>query len=194
MASLEDTDAGGPPPFPKPCVACRRRKIKCDKLTRPCSNCARSKQLCMYDGDEPPAEPVRQSIEGTLSTDIDVRDRLARLERLMVMVGESAGVVSKTGAGARPGLAVAKDTLSEPSGVTRLSPNSSSPPQSFHANTDPITTPVLEATSAPVGQILFQELHAAYFDSDFWAGLITEVCSCSHLVVMWTSLTLNNLD
>jgi hypothetical protein len=148
----------------------------------------------MYDGDEPPAEPVRQSIEGTLSTDIDVRDRLARLERLMVMVGESAGVVSKTGAGARPGLAVAKDTLSEPSGVTRLSPNSSSPPQSFHANTDPITTPVLEATSAPVGQILFQELHAAYFDSDFWAGLITEVCSCSHLVVMWTSLTLNNLD
>jgi hypothetical protein len=184
MASLEDAGAGGSPPFPKPCVACRRRKIKCDKLTRPCSNCARSKQLCMYDGDEPPAETVRQGIEGTLSTDIDVRDRLARLERLMerVMVGESAGVVSRTGA--RPGLAVAKDTLSEASGVTRVSPNSPSPPPSFHANIDPITTPVLEATSAPVGQILFQELHAAYFDSDFWAGLITEVCSCSHLVVM----------
>jgi hypothetical protein len=38
------------------------------------------------------------------------------------------------------------------------------------------TTPAVDGrTVAPVGQILFQEGMSAYFDSDFWPGLITEV-------------------
>jgi hypothetical protein len=27
----------------------------------------------------------------------------------------------------------------------------------------------------PVGQIVFKELHSAYFDADFWAGVVGEV-------------------
>lgn len=179
MASLEGEGAGDGPPFPKPCQACRRRKVKCDKLTRPCANCARTKQLCIYDGDEP---PVRQSVEATSSTDSDVRDRLARLERLMeaVIVGENkhGGGATRSPLGAGNGLAVAKDP---PSDLTRMSPNSPSPPRSFHTNSARLVTPVIESSSAPVGQILFQEGHSAYFDSDFWAGLITEVCSFQSL-------------
>lgn len=38
------------------------------------------------------------------------------------------------------------------------------------------TTPAINGrTVTPVGQILFQEGMSAYFDSDFWPGLITEV-------------------
>ena len=39
----------------------------------------------------------------------------------------------------------------------------------------PTSTSVDGRTVAPVGQILFQEGLSAYFDSDFWPGLVTEV-------------------
>ena len=94
MASLEagiETDALA---LAKPCIACRKRKVKCSK-TRPCSNCARAKQLCNYDGDEAGPDTARQSIEG--SADGEVRERLARLEKLMemMMIRENGGVATR---------------------------------------------------------------------------------------------------
>lgn len=171
MASLEagiDIDALA---LAKPCIACRKRKVKCSK-TRPCSNCARAKQLCNYDGDEPGPDTARQSIEG--SADGEVRERLARLEKLMemMMVRENGGVATRwspefTATGS---VAAAKDPLSRLTHKPSLSPSLS---QSSHQN----TAPAVGASDAPLGQILFQELHSAYFDSDFWAGLVTEVDS-----------------
>jgi Fungal Zn(2)-Cys(6) binuclear cluster domain len=171
MASLEagiDIDALA---LAKPCIACRKRKVKCSK-TRPCSNCARAKQLCNYDGDEPGPDTARQSIEG--SADGEVRERLARLEKLMemMMVRESGGVATRWSPeiAAAGSVAAAKDPLSRLTHKPSLSPSLS---QSSHQN----TAPAVGASDAPLGQILFQELHSAYFDSDFWAGLVTEVDS-----------------
>jgi hypothetical protein len=155
----------------KPCIACRKRKVKCSK-TRPCSNCARAKQLCNYDGDEPGPDTARQSIEG--SADGEVRERLARLEKLMemMMVRENGGVATRWSPeiAAAGSVAAAKDPLSRLTHKPSLSPSLS---QSSHQN----TAPAVGASDAPLGQILFQELHSAYFDSDFWAGLVTEVDS-----------------
>jgi hypothetical protein len=169
MASPEAGAESNASALAKPCIACRRRKVRCSK-TRPCSNCARAQQLCLYDGDEP--DIARQSIEG--SADGEVRERLARLEKLMemMMVRGNGGVAMRSspesaGAG---GVAVAKDTLSH-----LIHRPSISPSQAHSSRTS--TTPAFEASRAPVGQILFQEFYSAYFDSDFWAGLITEVRS-----------------
>jgi hypothetical protein len=171
MTSLEAGIGIDALPLAKPCIACRKRKVKCSK-TRPCSNCARAKQLCNYDGDEPGPDTARQSIEG--SADGEVRERLARLEKLMemMMVRENGGVATRWSPeiAAAGSVAAAKDPLSRLTHKPSLSPSLS---QSSHQN----TAPAVGASDAPLGQILFQELHSAYFDSDFWAGLVTEVDS-----------------
>lgn len=171
MASLEAGDEFNAPALAKPCIACRKRKVKCSK-TRPCSNCARAKQHCLYDGDEAGPDIVKQSIEGY--GDGEVRERLARLEKLMevMMGGESRGVPTRRSPeipGA-PRVAAANDALSHLLHRPSASPSLS---QSSHTK----TTPAIETSSAPVGQILFKELHSAYSDSDFWAGLVAEVGS-----------------
>jgi hypothetical protein len=124
----------------------------------------------MYDGDEPSVDAVRQSIEGS-SADSDVRERLVRLEKLMemMMLRESEGVATRRSTGFD--VAIAKNTLTHLTQRPSISP---SPSQAYHAH----STSAIEALSAPVGpvgQIVFKELHSAYFDSDFWAGLVTEV-------------------
>ena len=164
MESLDTSSDIQASTLAKPCIACRKRKVKCSK-TRPCANCARSRQLCLYDGDEPESDITRPSIEGSSSTDGEVRERLARLEKLMELM-----MVKESGGGSEPGsgAAVAKDALSR---FTHRASSSSSQSHSPHQNIPPQS----EASRAPVGQILFKELHSAYFDSDFWAGLITEV-------------------
>jgi hypothetical protein len=87
----------------------------------------------------------------------------------MMLVGEKEfGREVATRSLAGNNVAVAKDTLL---GLTHNP--STSQPQS--PQTSPI--PVTAAASAPVGQILFKELHSAYFDADFWAGLVGEVRS-----------------
>lgn len=83
-----------------------------------------------------------------------------------VIIGENGRIATRIGAGY--GVPVAKDTLSD----VAQPPTISSPSQSSHTN----TAPLVETASTPIGQILFKELHSAYFDSDFWAGLIPEVC------------------
>lgn len=121
-------------PLAKPCIACRKRKVKCSK-TRPCSNCARAKQLCNYDGDEPGPDTARQSIEG--SADGEVRERLARLEKLMemMMTREDGGVATRRSPeiSAAGSVATAKDSLSRltrkpslPLSFTIISPKHSS--------------------------------------------------------------------
>ncbi|KAE9377571.1 hypothetical protein N431DRAFT_398530 [Stipitochalara longipes BDJ] len=164
MESLDPSSDIQASALAKPCIACRKRKVKCSK-TRPCSNCARSKQLCLYDGDEPEPGSVRQSIEGSSSADGEVRERLTRLEKLMemMMVRDNAAR-SDLGAGA----ASARDTLSH---LTHRASTSPSQPHSPHSN----VPQAAELLKAPVRQILFQELHSAYFDASFWAGLVTEI-------------------
>lgn len=156
----------------KPCISCRKRKVKCSK-TRPCSNCSRTKQLCLYDGDEPEPGAARQSIEKNLSSDEEVRERLARLEKLMetMIMRESreTAITSSPNIPSGASVAAVKDTLSHVTYQSSLPPNS--PSQSSYAKVNPH----IERQSAIVGQILFQEHYSGYFDSDFWAGMVSGV-------------------
>lgn len=57
--------------FNKPCSACRRRKVRCDKA-QPCNNCIRHRVSCVY-------EAPRESV---MSQQV-LQDRVERLERLV---------------------------------------------------------------------------------------------------------------
>jgi hypothetical protein len=62
------------------CAACRRRKVKCDKVN-PCSNCTRSGIECDY----PPRKRARRRPRKTLDTDgLSVREAelIKRLNKL----------------------------------------------------------------------------------------------------------------
>lgn len=132
----------------KPCASCRKRKIKCDK-TRPCSNCSRSKQLCTYESNDASNGGQSEYRTGDLDADGNVRERLARLEAFMASVLARGGGVE---------------------GGSHAS--SSSTPNQVRDFTPPL---VNSGICGPVGQIVFQEGYSAYFDSDFWPGLINEV-------------------
>jgi Fungal Zn(2)-Cys(6) binuclear cluster domain len=168
MASLDAINKIGAPALAKPCITCRKRKVKCSK-SRPCSNCARAKQLCLYDDDEPAPDVAKHNVEEP--ADSEVRERLVRLEKLMemMMVRENGGVARRRSLEiAVDRVAAAKDNPSHLSHRPSPFPSLS---QSSYAN----TPQEIGTSNGPLGQILFQELHSAYFDSDFWAGLVTEV-------------------
>lgn len=57
--------------FNKPCSACRRRKVRCDKA-QPCNNCIRHRVICVYEvpGESTKSEQLLQ-------------DRVDRLERMV---------------------------------------------------------------------------------------------------------------
>jgi hypothetical protein len=96
---------------------------------------------------------------GPSQTDGDLRERLARLEALMakMMVRDSVSASYSAGGG------ILEDTK-------ELSPGRDLLPTAPPA--------VISDGGAPVGQILFKEGYSAYFDSDFWPGLVDEVKYC----------------
>ncbi|KPM45402.1 hypothetical protein AK830_g1210 [Neonectria ditissima] len=57
--------------FNKPCSACRRRKVRCDKA-QPCNNCIRHRVSCVYEA--PRESVVSQQV---------LQDRVERLERMV---------------------------------------------------------------------------------------------------------------
>lgn len=61
--------------FNKPCNACRRRKVRCDK-GNPCNNCVRHGVLCAYDG-------ARETLPVTPESQQMLHDRVERLESLI---------------------------------------------------------------------------------------------------------------
>lgn len=148
MSSFENAGEGA---YDKPCNGCRKRKVKCDK-TRPCSNCSKSKQLCTYELVEPVAG------EGP-AQDVNVHDRLARLEGLM-----AAMLINKDDG----------ENISETEDQGDSLPRQHSSRQAAPASAQ-IRALSKSLTKSPVGHIYFQDGYCAYYDSDFWASLISEV-------------------
>jgi hypothetical protein len=143
----------------KPCLSCRKRKVKCNK-TRPCSNCSRSKQLCTYESID--SSIVSAEVANGASTgDTDLRERLARLEKMMeeMMLAAPAAKAGSVDA-SQPRPPAPSSTLALPRSNNKYGSSVSS-----SSNSD----------SSPVGQIIFQELHSAYFDADFWPVAVCEV-------------------
>lgn len=165
----------------KPCASCRKRRVKCDR-TRPCSNCARSKQLCTYDAADPvtgSSLATNESYDAASLSDASVRDRLARLEGLMAAMMIREGVV-ETGPGS---LAEAsRDHISKGARGHRSAnsfPLTPRPALQLRSAPSSSASGTKTSKSSPVGQILFQDGYSAYFDSEFWPGMMTEVCLSS---------------
>ncbi|KAL5324603.1 hypothetical protein ACEPPN_009149 [Leptodophora sp. 'Broadleaf-Isolate-01'] len=118
-----------------------------------------------------------------MSTDAELRERLARLEKLMesMLVGETTpGRRGRLGTSSPE---IANQSLRSSTTTTpNLTSSSSAGPHLYQPNITaafPSNEGLFNQQSsefvAPVGQILFQDGYSAYFDSDFWPGLITEV-------------------
>ena len=167
MNSIE-TDDQGASIHAKPCVICRKRKVKCDK-TRPCSNCVRTKQTCTYESTDGRGDSGIADSTALQSSDNDLRERLARLEKLMVtkMVAENATGRSSQ---ASPEIANQTHSRSARSSISPIPPNI--PSRSFEPH---ISSSQVATSDISSGQLVFQEGYSAYFDPDFWPSVIGEV-------------------
>lgn len=95
------------------------------------------------------------------SSDADLRERLAKLEKMM------AAMMSNAGSGEAKQAPRQRPTIS-PLGTSSTS-------KSFEENISSSFVAATENEIGAVGQILFQEGCSAYYDADFWPGLIPEV-------------------
>ncbi|KUJ12210.1 uncharacterized protein LY89DRAFT_688662 [Mollisia scopiformis] len=157
MNSLEHDDTGASSTQAKPCTTCRRRKVKCDKVRPACSNCARTKQVCIYDTSD-----GRNEGSSSLSSDNELRERLARLEQLMATMMMSDNVTSRG----------SPEVPNQPLSQSAVSLTSSNPPPPTQQPNTPVQ---LLKGDIPTGHIVFQEGFSGYYEPDFWPTLIAEV-------------------
>ncbi|KAK2055383.1 hypothetical protein LY76DRAFT_628340 [Colletotrichum caudatum] len=94
--------------FNKPCSACRRRKVRCDKA-KPCLNCVRHGIACVYDPQRDAGVPTPESQQ-------QLQERVDRLERVIEdMKGMSMWNDSQRGTGsAFPSVSPATSYFGEP--------------------------------------------------------------------------------
>jgi hypothetical protein len=163
-----DADDAAVSPHGKPCISCRKRKIKCDR-SRPCANCIRSKQLCTYENPDSPRSDFQSA-----SSDHDLRERLAKLEGMMAaMLNRDQEARQEA---IFPNALNSRPTTSSIQTATTTSTTTTAKP----ASQTLIGTTSSEFSDAGssrdvVGQILFQDGYSGYYDSDFWPFLIIEV-------------------
>ena len=167
MNSIE-TDDQGASIHAKPCVICRKRKVKCDR-TQPCSNCIRTKQTCTYESPDGRGDHGIADSTTLQSSDNALRERLVRLEKLMAtrMVAENAtGRSSQTS----PEIANPAHSRSARPSISPTPPNIPLRSSEPHISLSQVATSDISS-----GQLVFQEGYSAYFDPDFWPSVISEV-------------------
>jgi hypothetical protein len=165
----------------KPCISCRKRKIKCDR-SRPCANCTRSKQLCTYENSD--------AVKGEFlasSSDGDLRERLARLEAMM------AAMLTKDSVEGRSQEGINQSALKSRPTITPIPTTTPPQSQSLIGNSSG-DLPNLVSSRNVVGQILFQDGYSAYYDSDFWPFLINEVSHQLLIIVNYQELDVQDLQ
>lgn len=164
MASLQDHSETTVAARGKPCLACRKRKVKCDK-TRPCSNCSRSKQLCTYETSHDSIGSGVDSHDG-LQNEASILERLSRLEELMAKA-MAHGEADSDGQHRIEGEVTS--TRGVPATSKIVHTNQAFQYQPIHGFSFP-------GTKFPVGLQIFKEGFSGYFSSEFWPGTISEVC------------------
>ncbi|OCL12680.1 hypothetical protein AOQ84DRAFT_333872 [Glonium stellatum] len=76
--------------FSKPCTTCRRRKVRCDKVS-PCSNCLRANTTCEFESSNEVAVYQVRSPEDERV----LQEQLARLERMIEGIANISVTVEK---------------------------------------------------------------------------------------------------
>ncbi|EPE31846.1 Zn2/Cys6 DNA-binding protein [Glarea lozoyensis ATCC 20868] len=163
--NIIDADDTAVSPHGKPCISCRKRKIKCDR-SRPCANCIRSKQLCTYENPDTPRGDFQSA-----SSDHDLRERLAKLEGMMAAMlnrdqeVRSQEVIFPNALSSRP----------TTSSIQTATTTTATPPSQILVGTNSSEFTDVVSPRDVVGQILFQDGYSGYYDSDFWPFLIIEI-------------------
>jgi hypothetical protein len=115
--------------------------------------------LCSYNDIDLNGSYIQEDINASAG-DAALRERLAKLEQMMtVMMAEK----KEAQVSARGTLNDISQTLNDPT-----TPQTQNQRPSFTTNRSSLT-------ASPVGQIVFREGEGAYFGTDFWPGLISEV-------------------
>lgn len=154
----------------RPCVTCRKRKIKCDKV-RPCANCQRSGQLCSYEdvGSSQHDDTVNRALP---SGETDLRARLEHLERLMasMMMTHDARHPMR----AQGELSVEDSSRGPIRATTNVAAASLDDSMQVTADTS-LGLGLKKEMGSSSGQLIFRDGFCSYYNADFWAFYIEEV-------------------
>jgi len=145
----------GPPPNPRSCITCRRRKVKCDKKT-PCSHCVRARIECVFPG------PRRAPRKSRKPPDGELLDRLRRLE----------GVVSSLNAQVEEHEQGAAD---REKGQQRSVGGVGCPFREGQQSPSVAVDHSVEGLENRFGRLVVEKGRSRYINNSFWASLNTEV-------------------
>ena len=176
------SNSSAPTPKLRSCVACRTRKVRCDKLN-PCSNCRRANIACVFPSrDRPPrwarrlervANNAASGAQASSEPDPAAAQVLERLRDLESMVKKLSGQLEQANA-------AASSAAGGSSGVN--SPGS----YSFDRDTD-YQSASLNTNAGNVqnrfGRLVLQDANRSrYVSSGFWSRVNDEVrCQLSRM-------------
>lgn len=146
----------------RPCILCRKRKIKCDKI-RPCSQCQRSGQLCSYDGSIDLLQNDSRATPDAAREVIELRARLEQLEQHMSAVLQRVDLSSTS----------RTDGHVSDAQVQGIAPHEAVPSTTGGPSTQ--KTDLLQTKQNQLGGLIFKDGYCAYLNLDFWAYHFEEV-------------------
>jgi hypothetical protein len=173
--------APGPAPAAAPklrsCIVCRRRKVRCDKLS-PCSNCRRGNIACVFPSAERPPRWARRlerlptstasSGEAVQEANPDVGKVMDRLHHLEDLVKELSGQLEQANAAARS---------TKSSSPVIKSPGSSTNDRDAEQQGDSPSNSSTSGVQKQFGRLVIQDgSRSHYVSNGFWSRVNDEVC------------------
>ena len=190
-ASARTSSAHAPAPKLRSCIACRTRKVRCDRQS-PCSRCRRANIACVSQSTNRPPRWARRLEHLTNNAAAsnapapqdavpDVGKVMDRLRSLECLIKELSGQLEQAHAEAR----------SVGGGSTGAnSPGSSSQHRDAEHQKNKLSTTNTSSVQKQFGRLVLQDAsRSRYVSSGFWSRVSDEVC---RLVVVTPSSSLNS--
>ncbi|KAF5966877.1 transcription factor [Fusarium bulbicola] len=153
--SLVVTPSTPSDPLPlRSCTFCRQRKVKCDRQ-KPCSNCLRAKNDCLY-----PVGRGRAAKKSTRNLDVRLVDRLHKLENI---IKQLTSQVDATANAVPPGSGTDGDDIDTSTSGTKdypLGPNNAASDASIDQQ---------------LGRLMIDDSKSYYVSNILWANLGNEI-------------------
>ena len=145
------------------CIACRRRKIKCDR-NQPCAYCVKIRVQCVYPVEEGKKQP----------NDNDVLSRLKRIERSLARLEttQSHDNANSRIRPATPGSNENTDSLTRQEDA--LSHDGTSQPQPNRTPDQEVQGRSVQTTPGGSGKLVVEEGDTRYVNGSFWVDLEEE--------------------